>query len=113
MQGQGCRDLFEWPFTVSLAEKVEPESRQALFIEEAGQGPVGRTVFAGKKSMAQYGETRRWSVRGAQDRGNAVTMAIMKRESFFHGMIFPSSRLVKRSANSILPSFLRAVKGKT
>jgi len=101
MQGQGCRDLFERSVTVSLAEKVEPKSRQTLFIEEAGQGPVGRTVFAGKKSMAQYGETRRWSVRAAQDRGNAVTMAIVKRESFFHGMIFPSNRLLKNQFNTL------------
>ena len=34
--------------------------------------------------MAQHGETRRRSVWCAQDRGNTVTMAIVKREGFFH-----------------------------
>jgi hypothetical protein len=52
MHGQGCRDLFEWSVTVSLAEKVEPKGCQTPFIEEAGQGSVGRTVLAGEKSMA-------------------------------------------------------------
>ena len=40
--------------------------------------------------MAQHGETRRWSVRRAQDRGNAVTMAIMKCQGFFQGVVFQS-----------------------
>jgi hypothetical protein len=76
-----------------LAEKVEPKGRQAPFIEEAGQGPVGRTVLAGEKSMAQHGETPRWSVRRAQHRGNTVPMAILKCQGFFHGMVFQSSKL--------------------
>ena len=40
--------------------------------------------------MAQHGELRRWSVGRAQNRGNAVTMAIMKGQGFFHKMVFQS-----------------------
>ena len=74
-----------------MAEKIEPKGRQAQFIEEAGQGPVGRTVLAGEKSMAQHSETRRWSVGRGQHRGNTVTMAIMKCQEFFQGVVFQSS----------------------
>jgi hypothetical protein len=91
MHGQGCRALFERSVTVSLTEKVEPKGCQAPFIEESGQGPVGRTVLAGEKSMAQHGETRRWSVRRAQDGSNAVVMGIVKCQGFFQGVIFQSS----------------------
>jgi hypothetical protein len=62
MHGQGCREFFERSVTLSLAKKVEPKGCQAPFIEEAGQGFVGCTAFAGEKSMAQHGERRRWSV---------------------------------------------------
>ena len=74
-----------------MAEKIEPKGRQAQFIEEAGQSPVGRTVLAGEKSMAQHGETRRWSVRRAQDGSNSVAMGIVKCQGFFQGVIFQSS----------------------
>src|SRR5437588_10637114 len=84
MHGEGCRDLFERSVTVSLAEKVEPKGRDTSFVEEAGQGLVGRTILAGEKSMAQHSETRRRSVRHAQDGSNAVAMAIVKGQSFFH-----------------------------
>src|SRR5262245_24480762 len=84
MHGQGCRDLFEWPIAVSLAKKVEPKSGQALFVKEARQGLVGRTVLSGEKSMAQHSKTRRWSVGRAQNCGDAVTMAIVKCQGFFH-----------------------------
>ena len=86
MDSQGCRELFERPVAVSLAEKVEPERRQALFIEEASQGLVGCTVLTGEKPMAQQDEARCRPVGRAQDRGNTVTMQIMKDDSFFHGM---------------------------
>src|SRR5580765_4408286 len=36
--------------------------------------------------MAQHCETRGWSVRHAQNRGTAVTMAIVKCQRFFHGI---------------------------
>ena len=42
--------------------------------------------------MAQHRETRRWSVRCAQDRGNPVIFVIVKRQGFFHGMVFQSQR---------------------
>src|SRR5215475_542215 len=84
MHGQGCRDLFEGPIAVSLAKKVEPKSGQALFVKEARQGLVGRTVLSGEKSMAQHSKTRRWSVGRAQNCGDAVTMAIVKCQGFFH-----------------------------
>jgi hypothetical protein len=95
MNGQGYRELFERSVALSLTKKVEPKRRQTLFIEEAGQGLVGRTVLTGEKSMAQQGETYRWSVWRAQDRGNAVAVAIMKCQGFFHRMIFQSNRLSK------------------
>ena len=95
MHGQGSRDLFERSVALSLAEKVEPKGGQALFIKEAGQGSVGRTVLAGEKSMAQHGETRRWAVRRAQDRGNTVTMAIVKCQGFFQGVVFQSNITLK------------------
>jgi hypothetical protein len=75
-----------------LAKKVEPKGRDAPFIEEAGQGFVGRTILAGEKSMAQHAETRRRFVRHAQDGSNAVAMRIMKGQSFFHFAVIQSSR---------------------
>jgi hypothetical protein len=42
--------------------------------------------------MAQQGEARRWSVRRAQDGSNAVAMAIMKCQGFFHKIFIQSSR---------------------
>jgi hypothetical protein len=66
-----------------MAEKIEPKGRQASFIEEAGQGPVGHAVLAGEKPMTQHSETRCWSVRCAQGRGNAMTLSIMKCQGFF------------------------------
>ena len=83
MHGQGCREFFEWPVTLSLTKEVEPKGCQAPFIEEMGQGLVGCTVLAGEKSMAQHGETRRWYVRRTQYRSDAVTVRIMKGQSFF------------------------------
>jgi hypothetical protein len=92
MYGEACRDLFERSFTVSLAEKVEPKGCDVLFIEEAGQGLVGRAVLAGEKSMAEHSETRRRFVRRAQDGGNVMTMSIMKCQGFFfQGVVFQSS----------------------
>ena len=42
--------------------------------------------------MAQHSETRCWFVRCAQDRGNAMTMSIMKCQGFFfQEVIFQSS----------------------
>jgi hypothetical protein len=74
-----------------LAEKVESKGCDASFTEKAGQGPVGRTVLAGEKSMAEYSETCRRFVRRAQDGGNAMTMSIMKCQGFFfQGVIFQS-----------------------
>jgi hypothetical protein len=87
-----------------MAEKVEPKGRQAPFIEQAGQGPVGRTVLAGEKSMAQHGETCRWSVGRGQYRGNAMTMVIMKCQGVFHRMVFQSIRMLKKSASGVLTS---------
>ena len=90
MYGQGCCDLFEGAVTFSLAEKVEPKSRQALSIEEPGQGLVGCAVLAGEKTMAQQGETRRRFVGRAQDGSNAMAEAIMKCQGFFQGVVFQS-----------------------
>jgi len=45
--------------------------------------------------MAQQSETRRRSVRRAQDGSNAVAMAIMKGQSFFHKVFIRSSGLQK------------------
>ena len=84
MDSQGCRERFERPVAVSLAKKVEPKGRQALFIEEASQGLVCRAVLTGEKPMAQQDEARRWPIGRAQDRGNAVTLAIVKCQGFFH-----------------------------
>ena len=91
MYGQSCRDLFERSVTLSLAEKVEPKSRQALSIEEPGQGLVGCAVLAGEKSMAQQGETRCRFVGRAQDGSNAMAEAIMKCQGFFQEVVFQSS----------------------
>jgi hypothetical protein len=41
--------------------------------------------------MAQYDKPRRWSVRRTQDRRNAVAMAIMKCQGFFHTVVIRSS----------------------
>ncbi len=94
MHGQGCCDLFERSITVPLAEKIEPKGGQALFIEEASHGLVGCTVLAGEKSMAQQGETRCWPVGRAEDCGNVVTMAVMKGQRFFQGVVFQSNRIL-------------------
>ena len=91
MNSQGCRERFEWPIAVSLAKEVESKGCDPSCIEEASQGLVGRTVLAGEKSMAQQDELRRWPVGRAQDRGNAVVLAIVKGQRFFQGVIFQSS----------------------
>ena len=91
MYSEGCRELFERSVTVSLAEKVESKGGDASFAEKAGQGPVGHTVLAGEKPMAQQGEACRRPIGRAQDRGNAVTLAIVKCQGFFQGVIFQSS----------------------
>lgn len=86
MNSQGCRERFERTVAVTLAEKVESKGCDLSLIEEASQRFVGRTVLAGEKPMAQHGEPRRWPIGRAQDRGNTVTMRIMKDDGFFHGM---------------------------
>ena len=44
--------------------------------------------------MAQQGEARRRPFGRAQDRGNAVTLAIVKCQGFFQGAIFQSSGML-------------------
>ena len=102
MHSQGCREFFERSVAVSLTEKVEPKGCDALFIEEPGQGLVGRAVLAGEKSMAQYGNTLGWSVRRAEYRGNAVVMAIVKCLGFFYGMAFHLAGCCKTIGGSSL-----------
>jgi hypothetical protein len=68
-----------------MSEEVEAKRGNASFRQHAGQGLIRRTVFAGKKPVAQDRDAVCPSAGNSQDCGDAMAARVIENDLFFHG----------------------------